>query len=145
MLNDKSYFTAQVAQIASKPTLDDQVIGYLNLAQEAMKVYQLQESLSWLNMRAIEEAYNDMAKDAGYDKNANQARLAELKLLTGKGFSGIYKNEACPGSCQQSFLQLKRDILLANTALDMDKIIVGRYKIGTSARQVNPRALGYSE
>ena len=24
----------------------------------------------------------------------------------------------------------------------MDKIIVGRYKIGTSARQVNPRARG---
>ena len=142
LLNDKSYFTAQVAQIASKPTLDDQVIGYLNLAQEAMKVYQLQESLSWLNMRAIEEAYNDMAKDAGYDKNANQARLAELKLLTGKGFSGIYKNEASALEAANKALQLKRDILLANTALDMDKIIVGRYKIGTSARQVNPRALG---
>ena len=71
LLNDKSYFTVQVAQIASKPTLDDQVIGYLNLAQEAMKVYQLQESLSWLNMRSIEEANNDMAKDAGYDKNGS--------------------------------------------------------------------------
>lgn len=142
LLNDKSYFTVQVAQIASKPTLDDQVIGYLNLAQEAMKVYQLQESLSWLNMRAIEEAYNDMAKDAGYDKNANQAKLAELKLLTGKGFSGIYKNEASALEAANKALQLKRDILLANTALDMDKIIVGRYKIGTSARQVNPRALG---
>ena len=80
LLNDKSYFTAQVVQIASKPTLDDQVIGYLNLAQEAMKVYQLQESLCWLNMRAIEEAYNDMVKDAGYDKNTNQAKLAELKF-----------------------------------------------------------------
>lgn len=142
LLNDKSYFTAQVVQIASKPTLDDQVIGYLNLAQEAMKVYQLQETLCWLNMRAIEEAYNDMVKDAGYDKNTNQAKLAELKLLTGKGFSGIYKNEASALEAANKALQLKRDILLANTALDMDKIIVGRYKIGTSARQVNPRALG---
>ena len=83
-----------------------------------------------------------MAKDAGYDKNANQAKLAELKLLTGKGFSGIYKNEASALEAANKALQLKRDILLANTALDMDKIIVGRYKIGTSARQVNPRALG---
>ena len=78
LLNDKTYFTAQIAQIASKPTLDEQVIGYLNLAQDAMKVYRLQESLSWLNMRAIEEAYKDMAQDAGYDKNTNQARLAEI-------------------------------------------------------------------
>ena len=32
--------------------------------------------------------------------------------------------------------------MLANPVLDIDKIIVGRYKIGTTARQVNPRALG---
>ena len=32
-------------------------------------------------MRAIEEAYNDMVKDAGYDKNTNQAKLAELKRI----------------------------------------------------------------
>ena len=83
-----------------------------------------------------------MVKDAGYDKNTNQAKLAELKLLTGKGFSGIYKNEVSALEAANKALQLKRDILLANTALDMDKIIVGRYKIGTSARQVNPRALG---
>lgn len=142
MLKDKAYFNAQIAQVAAKPSLDEQVIGYLNLAQDAMKVYQLQNSLGWINMRAIEEAYSDMAKVTGFDANANQAKLAQLKQLCGKGFADIYKNDAVAIQDAKKALELKREILLANPALDMDKIIVGRYKIGTTARQINPRSLG---
>ncbi len=142
LLNDRTYFAAQIAQIALKPVLEDQIIGYLTLMQDAMRVYQLQESLHWLNIAAVEEAYNDMARDINYDKKANWGKLSELKLLVGKGFSGIYKNEPSTIEAANRALQLKRDILLANTALDMDRIIVGRYRIGISARQVNPRALG---
>lgn len=29
LLNDKSYFTAQIAQVTAKTSLDEQVIGYL--------------------------------------------------------------------------------------------------------------------
>lgn len=142
LLNDKSSFTAQIAQVTAKTSLDEQVIGYLNVAQDAMKVYQLQNALSWLNIRAIEEAYNDMAKSKTFDKVANQAKLVQLKQLIARGFSGIYKNDAASLQAASKALSLKREILLANPVLDIDKIIVGRYKIGTTARQVNPRALG---
>ena len=142
LLNDKAYFTDQIAQIDKKGTLDEKVIGFLELARQAMEVYDLQEALGWLNMRAIEEAYNDMAQDAGFDKAGTQPKLAELKGLYEAGFSGIYKNEEKAMADANKALKLKKEILLANPALDMDKIIVGRYKIGTSARQVNPRALG---
>ena len=83
----KSYFTAQIAQIASKPTLDDQ--GYRLFESgtgEAMKVYQLQESLSWLNMRAIEEAYNDMAKMPVMIRMRTEARLARTEAVDRKRF-----------------------------------------------------------
>ncbi len=142
LLNDKAYFTDQIAQIDKKGSLDEKVIGFLELAQQAMEVYDLQESLGWLNMRAIEEAYNDMAQDTSFDKAGMQPKLAELKKLYEAGFSGIYKYDEKAIAGANEALKLKKEILLANPALDMDKIIVGRYKIGTSARQVNPRALG---
>ena len=142
LLNNQSHFNAQISQVASKSSLDEQVMGYLTLAQDAMRVYQLQESLGWLNLRAIEEAYRDMEKTSGFDKMTNQSRLTELKQLVAGGFSGIYNNEASAMQKAEKALRLKKEILLSNPALDMDKIIVGRYQIGTSARQINPRALG---
>lgn len=62
--------------------------------------------------------------------------------MAGKGFSGIYSNDENTIKEAQQALRLKREILLANPELDMDKLIVGRYRIGTSARQINPRSLG---
>lgn len=114
LLKDKSYFNAQIAQISSKSSLDEQVIGYLNLAQDAMKVYQLQSSLSWINLRAIEDAYNDMVKISGFDANINQTKLVQLKQLCGKGFAGIYKNDVVAIQDAKKALDLKREILLAN-------------------------------
>ena len=51
LLADKKYFTARIAAAGQEKELDKQVVTYLNIAQDAMKVYELQESLSWLNMR----------------------------------------------------------------------------------------------
>lgn len=58
-----------------------------------MNVYQLQEALAWINIRAIEEAVNDMNQYKGFDQTTNQTRLAELKMLTGRGFNDIYTNQ----------------------------------------------------
>ncbi len=139
LLADKKYFTARIAAAGQEKELDKQVVAYLNIAQDAMKVYELQESLSWLNMRAIEEAFNDMKRSKSFDQAVNQSRLSTLKGLVGKGFAGIYSNDENTLKDARQALQLKREILLANPELDMDKLIVGRYHIGTSARQVNPR------
>ena len=107
-----------------------------------MNVYQLQEALAWINIRAIEEAVNDMKQYKGFDQTTNQTRLAELKMLIGRGFNDIYTNQPAALETANKALKLKRDILLANPELDVDKLIVGRYKIGTTARQATPRALG---
>lgn len=142
LLDDATYFTEQMARVGEKKTLKEKVIGYLDLAQQAMNVYQVQEALTWLNIRAIEEAYLDMAQDVDFNRNEVEPKLVELKRLLSEGFSGIYKNENVALANAHTALNLKREILLANPALDIDKIIVGRYKIGTTAREVNPRALG---
>ena len=142
LLTDKAYFTTRIATVGQEKELDKQVIAYLNIAQDAMQVYELQESLSWLNVRAVEEAFNDMKRNKSFDQDTNQSRLSILKALVSKGFSGIYSNDATSIKEAKDALQLKHDILLANPELDMDKLIVGRYHIGTNARQINPRSLG---
>ncbi|WP_373125445.1 SUMF1/EgtB/PvdO family nonheme iron enzyme [Bacteroides sp. HPS0048] len=142
LLDEPKHFNVLLQQISQKPALDEQVIGYLNLAQDAMNVYQLQEALAWINIRAIEEAVNDMKQYKGFDQTTNQTRLAELKMLIGRGFNDIYTNQPAALETANKALKLKRDILLANPELDVDKLIVGRYKIGTTARQATPRALG---
>lgn len=142
LLADKNYFTTRITTAGQEKELAKQVIAYLNIAQDAMKVYELQESLSWLNIQAIEEAFNDMKRNKSFDQAANQSKLSALKGLAGKGFSGIYSNDENTIKEAQQALRLKREILLANPELDMDKLIVGRYRIGTSARQINPRSLG---
>lgn len=142
LLADKSYFATRIAAADQEKELDKQVIAYLDIARDAMQVYELQESLSWLNVRAIEEAFNDMKRNKSFDQAANQSRLSTLKALVNKGFDGIYSNDATTIKEAKQALQLKRDILLANPELDMDKLIVGRYHIGTAARKINPPALG---
>lgn len=142
LLADKNYFTTRITTAGQEKELAKQVIAYLNIAQDAMKVYELQESLSWLNIQAIEEAFNDMKRYKSFDQAVNQSKLSALKGLAGKGFSGIYSNDENTIKEAQQALRLKREILLANPELDMDKLIVGRYRIGTSARQINPRSLG---
>lgn len=142
LLKEPAYFEEQLNQINAKKTLDEQVIGYLNLAQDAMAVYKLQTSLEWINLRAIEEAFADMATMSGFDREQNKTRLEELRKLVNNGFKGIYRKETESMDAACRAIQLKRDILLAHPALDIDKIIVGRYQIGTTSRQVNTRALG---
>jgi len=142
LLDNKNHFMKQIASNGSETDLNKQVIRYLNIAQEAMKVYQLQEELCWLNIRAIQEAVTDMAQNKDYDKTTNQTKLDELEKISNKGFSGIYDYDQSALEAAKRALQLKREILLSNPELNIDKLIVGRYKLGTNARQINPRALG---
>lgn len=142
LLDTKTDFNNRIAAVDRESDLAKQVTTYLDISRDAMKVYELQESLAWLNMRAIEEAFNDMKTSKGFDVASNQLKMDELKKLAAKGFKNIYTGEASALQAANRALQLKREILLANPELDVDRLIVGRYKIGTNARQVNPRSLG---
>lgn len=142
LLADPASFASRIASAGQYKELDKQVTAYLTIAQEARAVYELQEALSWLSLPAIEEAFEDMKRNKSFDQVANRSRLSELKALATKGFDAIYANDENAIKAARRALQLKRDILLANPELDIDKLIVGRYRIGTRARQVNPGALG---
>ena len=67
---------------------------------------------------------------------------SELKRIVAKGFSGLNENNKEAVKEAEKALSLKREILLSNPLLDMDKLIVGRYQMGTSARHSNPPSMG---
>ena len=78
----------------------------------------------------------------GFDGQKYDAAYAELKTLAANGFDDIYKGDQATMDAAAKALALKREILMANPLLDIDKIVVTKYDIGKSARYVMAPALG---
>ncbi|MCC8174109.1 MAG: NPCBM/NEW2 domain-containing protein [Odoribacter sp.] len=142
LLDDKNHFQKRIENTKYEQDLRKRIVSFLDIAEDAMKIYRLQQDLAWLNPQAVEAAFTDMKNKNGFDVASNQIKLDELKQLTAKDFAPIYTEDKETIEKAERALQLKKEILLSNPELDIDKLIVGRYKIGTSARQINPKSLG---
>lgn len=109
---------------------------------DTIHVSDLRHELAWLNIDAVELAYNDMKKEKSFNDSVYYKKLNELKQLAASGFSGIENNDPVAICKAEKALELKREILLANPLLDIDKIIVGHYKLGDKARSATAVSLG---
>lgn len=140
-LKEKIFFEAELSKITSLPA-DKQTIAYLSLFKDAYSAIKLQSEIDWVNLEAITMAVADMKKNASFNAAVNDEKLKQLSALVKAGFDGISsKNTQAIANATQA-IALKKEILLANALLDMDKIIVGKYKVGFNARSVNVSALG---
>lgn len=144
LISEKSFYQDAINRISSNSQMNsyEQAKEYLKLAQEMVQIYQVQQQLNWLKYEAIEAAFEDMAKVKGFDVAKNRDRLAQLKSLMSTNFKLIYQGDKNALLNAQKALQLKKEILLDNPALQMDKLLVGRYKMGNRARSCNPTSLG---
>ena len=102
------------------------------ISPEKAEQLRLQAELEYLDLEAVRSAYADFSKSASYNASLYGTKLAELEQAL-KGSTEAEKRKA---------VELKREILLSNPLLDDAKIIVGRYRIGDSARNVWAPALG---
>lgn len=143
-LDKSDFFKKELKQINDNASLNDieKSRAMLEVAQQIVATLELQTQLEWLNILNIESAFNDMSKQKGFDVAQNRQKLDELKSLVGKGFNGIYNGDKNAAANATRALDLKRQILLANPALDMDKLLTGRYQIGSNARSVGAPSLG---
>ena len=141
-LKDPSFFQHEIAQVASVKEVDAQIRRYLELFEEAQAVLDIQNELAWLNVESIGLAFDDMKKQPNFDAAKYQPLYNELIRLTKQGFNGIYKNDAQAVANAQKVLANKRTILLGNTLLDVDKVLVTRFKLGSTARQAMAPSLG---
>lgn len=141
-LDKPEYFNAKIKELEANPDMEKRILGYMDLAGQAEAVLNLQDQLAWLNIPAIGKALADMKTMKGFDGQKYDADYTELKTLAAKGFDGIYKADKATMDAATKALALKREILMANPLLDIDKIVVTKYDIGKSARYVMAPALG---
>lgn len=141
-LKNKVYYTDVAKQIANEKDINVQIHKYLELLDKAQEIYLIQEELAWLNVGAVQAAFDDMKKQTGYDINKYEPLLKELFRLEKKGFQGIYSGEEQAIADARKALKYKHKILLGNTLLDTNKIVAARFKLGMTARQAMAPDLG---
>lgn len=140
-LKEKTFFNAELAKITTLP-VEKQTVAYLSLFTDIFSVIKIQSEIDWLNLEAVKLAFEDMKKNPSFNVAVNQEKLNQLSALVNAGFDGISSKNPQAIANATKAITLKKEILLANPLLDMDRIIVGRYKIGFNARSVNVTALG---
>ena len=105
--------------------------------------------IRWVNPTAIRAYLDDTKTALGGKAPALYEKLSRLEtLLPGvrQAFSDKVSSNATDeviGQAQE-ILALKREIILANPLLDMDKIIVARYRLGNKARKAMGPSMGTS-
>jgi len=144
-LDNPRFYKSQQEQIDSKnrPGAEDtQIRSYLKLYEEVLSVLNLQKELKWLNAEAIKLAYADMKASKKFDSSGYEKDYNRLMELVKKGFEGIYTRDITILENAREALLLKKKILLANPLLDMDKILVSHFNLGSNARSAMAPALG---
>ena len=120
--------------------------------QDSLRQIQLNDlgvQIQWVNPTAIRACLDDTKAALGEKAPALYKKLSRLEtLLPGvqQAFSGKVSGNAVDkmiGQAQE-VLALKREIILANPLLDMDKIIVARYRLGDKARKATGPSMGTS-
>lgn len=137
-----TWFEARIKTLKQEPDAKTRVTGLLDLFFIAHEIKHLDEQLEWLSLSSIIAAIDDMKAVPTFNLEMAYRKLEELRSLIRRGFNGIYENNPASIAAARKAIQLKRDILLSNSHLDFDRILVSRYIIGATARTANPSALG---
>lgn len=142
-LEKGDYFKSELDRIGAIADVVQQETELLRLFCRIQGVQSVERDVKWLNVKAVETAFADMKKNPKFDLALYQPKLDELKALAAPGFEAIYTadNEAAIARAKQA-VALKKEILLANPLLDVDRLIVGRYKLNDQARTAMAPELG---
>ena len=140
-LKDQSYFRAQIAAIDKKAPAA-QALAYMNLLDKVTRTIDLQQQLEWVNLKAMRMALDDMKKMQGFDAAKYEVKYKELSEGLAGAEKALYTGEDAALADAQHLLDLKREILMANPLLDMDKIVVTHFNLGNRARSAMAGSLG---
>ncbi|MBO5471262.1 MAG: SUMF1/EgtB/PvdO family nonheme iron enzyme [Bacteroidales bacterium] len=141
-LDDPSYFLARIKELEAEKDCRTKIKGCIRLIEAIIEIRRLQTALSWIDIPAIQLAYEDMCTDKTYDSRKYGLMLNELASLTAEGFAGIYREDTAAIATARKALELKRSILLANPLLDSGRIVAARYRLGSQARTAMAPQLG---
>ena len=141
-LNNGTYYNNIIAKIDAIKDVNQQIKEYLNLVEEVDNILSIQAQLEWVNVEALKAAYNEMSTRDGFDKSKNKKLLDFIVANYNQANEALCSGDKTKIELAKKVIQTKRDILMANPLFDMDKILVGRYKIGNKAESVMAPSLG---
>ena len=120
--------------------------------QDSIRQIQLSDLevlIRWVNPTAIRAYLDDTKTALGGKAPALYEKLSRLETLL-PGVQQAFSDKVSGNMIDevigqaQEILALKREIILANPLLDMDKIIVARYRLGNKARKAMGPSMGTS-
>ncbi len=131
-LKDKTFYASQI-EAANGLEAQARVARYIDIVAEIQRLNDFDAKLKYINVANIRRALDDMKSAEGYDVAKYEAKFVELEQLMGEGLT-LFGGDAAQAVKAERILTLSREILLSNKALDNDRILVGRYNLGSQAR-----------
>lgn len=141
-LKRNSYYQSRFEDIAREGETVVKSGEYIHLIETLNAILNIQESLRWLDLKALRLAYDDMSLNPSYDAVKYGKMLEELTALVNEGFEGVWEGNQAAVDAAERALSLKRAILLGNPVLDSDRIVVSRYKLGGNDKEAMAPQLG---
>ncbi len=110
-----------------------------------IQVNDLKTQIEWVNPSAMRAYLDDTKQSLGDKAPALYQKLSELEALLPKvrqTLSATASDEAIGDA--RKLLALKRELMLANPLLDVDRIVAARYRLGDKARKAMGPSMGTS-
>ncbi|MFI3262547.1 MAG: SUMF1/EgtB/PvdO family nonheme iron enzyme [Rikenellaceae bacterium] len=120
---------------------DKLITDYLNIISEIKDVIDIQNKIKWVNVANVRRAFDDMKTMQNYNVAKYEPKMKELEALASQGLD-IYTGNKETLAKAAKVIELSREVLLSNVALDDEKIVLSRYNLGGKARSANPPQLG---
>ena len=110
-----------------------------------VQISRLQEQVNWVNPEAIRAYLDDTKSSLGDKVPVLYQKLEELETLLPQVNRHLSEDTTRQTIAEaEKLLALKREIILANPLLDVDKILIARYRLGNKARKAMGPSLGTS-
>ena len=110
-----------------------------------VQISRLQEQVNWVNPEAIRAYLDDTKSSLGDKAPVLYQKLEELETLLPQVNRHLSEDTTRQTIAEaEKLLALKREIILANPLLDVDKILIARYRLGNKARKAMGPSLGTS-
>ncbi|MFR9645301.1 MAG: SUMF1/EgtB/PvdO family nonheme iron enzyme [Rikenellaceae bacterium] len=135
----KGDFKARVESATG--SVKERIATYLEIITDIQNVVDISNRYAFFNLANVERAFEDMSSVAGYDKAKYAPMMARLKELASEPIN-LERGDRQTVAKAEQILSLARTILLSNSALDNDKIILSRYNVGSIARSASATRLG---
>ncbi len=131
-----------IRQVESVDGTDQEKIAqYLSIITDIQRVIDIQNQYKFFNLANVKRAFDDIAESSKYDFAKYETRYQELEKLASERLD-LSTGDKNAVNKAEKILALSRELLLSNTALDNNKIIVSRYRLGSKARSANSSYIG---